>query len=139
MKIQRGLDIIIRTAQDGAKTVKRIQDFARQRRDHNFELFSIDQILSDATEITRPRWKNCAEAANVHISVDLRIDSNAMVMGDDSELREVLVNMLFNAFDAMPEGGKLILATEIVGESVSGGRLGCEKGFSALMTDRLVI
>jgi len=117
-KIQRGLDIIIRTAQDGAKTVKRIQDFARQRRDHNFELFSIDQILSDATEITRPRWKNCAEAANVHISVDLQINSNAMVMGDDSELREVLVNMVFNALDAMPEGGKLILSTEIVGESV---------------------
>ena len=117
-KIQRGLDIIIRTAQDGAKTVKRIQDFARQRRDHNFELFSIDQILSDAAEITRPRWKNCAEAANIHISVDLEIDSNAMIMGDDSELREVLVNMLFNALDAMPEGGKLILSTQTVGESV---------------------
>jgi len=117
-KIQRGLDIIIRTAQDGAKTVKRIQDFARQRRDHDFELFSIDQILSDATEITRPRWKNCAEVANVHISVDLEIDSNAMVMGDDSELREVLVNMLFNALDAMPEGGKLILSTQIVDQSV---------------------
>jgi|SRR5215204_2672972 len=117
-KIQRGLDIIIRTAQDGAKTVKRIQDFARQRRDHNFELFSIDQILSDATEITRPRWKNCAEAANIHISVDLQINSNAMVMADDSELREVLVNMVFNALDAMPEGGKLILSTQTVDESV---------------------
>ena len=61
-KLRRGLDIIIKTAEDGAKTVKRIQDFARQRRDHNFELVSIDQILMDASEITRPRWKNCAEA-----------------------------------------------------------------------------
>ena len=55
-KIKRGLDIIIKTAEDGAKTVKRIQDFARQRRDHNFELISIDQILLDASEITRPRY-----------------------------------------------------------------------------------
>jgi len=117
-KIQRGLDIIIKTAEDGAKTVKRIQDFARQRRDHDFELVSVDQILMDASEITRPRWKNCAEASNIHITVDLQIGSNAMVMGDDSELREVLVNMVFNAIDAMPEGGTLSLTTRVVNKSV---------------------
>ena len=118
-KIKRGLDIIIKTAEDGAKTVKRIQDFARQRRDHDFELVSIDQILMDASEITRPRWKNCAEASNIHITVDLQIGSNALVMGDDSELREVLVNMVFNAIDAMPEGGTLTLATRTANDSVS--------------------
>ena len=116
-KIRRGLEIIIKTAEDGAKTVKRIQDFARQRRDHNFELVSIDQILMDASEITRPRWKNCAEASNIHITVELKIESNAMVMGDDSELREVLVNMVFNAIDAMPEGGTLSLTTRTAGDS----------------------
>ena len=117
-KIRRGLDIIIKTAEDGAKTVKRIQDFARQRRDHDFELIAIDQILLDASEITRPRWKNCAEASNIHITLDLQVGSNAMVMGDDSELREVLVNMVFNAIDAMPEGGTLTLSTRTVGEGV---------------------
>jgi signal transduction histidine kinase/CheY-like chemotaxis protein len=117
-KVKHGLDIIIKTAEDGAKTVKRIQDFARQRRDHNFELLSIDQVLMDASEITRPRWKNCAEASNIHIMLDLQIGSNAMVMGDDSELREVLVNMVFNAVDAMPEGGTLTLSTHTEGDSV---------------------
>jgi signal transduction histidine kinase len=53
-KIQRGLNIIIKTAEDGAKTMKRIQDFARQRRDHDFEPVSIDQILLDVREVTRP-------------------------------------------------------------------------------------
>ncbi|HEY8187999.1 MAG TPA: histidine kinase dimerization/phospho-acceptor domain-containing protein, partial [Pyrinomonadaceae bacterium] len=51
-KIERGLNIIIKTAEDGAKTVKRIQDFARQRRDHDFELVTIDSILLDVSEIT---------------------------------------------------------------------------------------
>jgi signal transduction histidine kinase/CheY-like chemotaxis protein len=117
-KIRKGLNIIVKTAEDGAKTVKRIQDFARQRRDHGFELVSIDQILSDAAEITRPRWKNCAEASNVHINLELDIDSNALVMGDDSELREVLVNMVFNAVDAMPEGGQLSMSSSVVDEAV---------------------
>lgn len=117
-KIRRGLDIIIKTAEDGAKTVKRIQDFARQRRDHDFEPVSIDQILTDASEFTRPRWKNCAEAENVHISLELQNRSKARVMGDESELREVLVNMVFNAIDAMPAGGTLSLSSKIIADSV---------------------
>ncbi len=117
-KIQRGLNIIIKTAEDGAKTVKRIQDFARQRRDHDFQPVSIDQILLDVSEITRPRWKDLAEASNVQISLDLQVRSNAKVMGDESELREVLVNMVFNAVDAMPRGGNLTLAAEQDGDSV---------------------
>ena len=117
-KIQRGLNIIIKTAEDGAKTVKRIQDFARQRRDHDFEPVSIDSILFDVSEITRPRWKDRAEAANVQITLDLQIRSKARVMGDESELREVLVNMVFNAVDAMPNGGNLTLAAEDVDDAV---------------------
>jgi signal transduction histidine kinase/ActR/RegA family two-component response regulator len=117
-KIQRGLNIIIKTAEDGAKTVKRIQDFARQRRDHDFEPVSIDQILFDVSEVTRPRWKDRAEASNVQITLDLQIRSKAKVMGDESELREVLVNMVFNAVDAMPQGGNLTLTAEDVGETV---------------------
>ena len=111
-KIERGLNIIIKTAEDGAKTVKRIQDFARQRRDHDFEPVFIDQILFDVSEITRPRWKDRAEVSNVQISLNLQIRSKSTVMGDESELREVLVNMVFNAVDAMPDGGQLTLAAE---------------------------
>jgi CheY-like chemotaxis protein len=39
-------------------------------------------------------------------------------MGDESELRDVLVNMVFNAVDAMPEGGVLTLAAEDFGDSL---------------------
>jgi signal transduction histidine kinase len=116
-KLDRGLDIIIRSAEDGAKTVKRIQDFARQRKDHDFAPVAVDQLLFDVSEITRPRWKIASEAANVHINLDVCISTSALVMGDASEMREVLVNMVFNAVDAMPQGGKLTLsANEIDGQ-----------------------
>jgi signal transduction histidine kinase/CheY-like chemotaxis protein len=113
-KLEAGLRIIIKTAKDGAKTIKRIQDFARQRRAHDFQPVSVDQLLLDVSEITRPRWKDAAEANNVHISLELQIRSNRLVLGDESELREVLVNMVFNAVDAMPQGGTLTLATREV-------------------------
>lgn len=117
-EVRRGLDIIVRVTEDGAQTVKRIQDFARQRRDHDFVPLAVDQVLFDISEITRPRWKNSAEANDVHISLELEIASQATVMGDASELREVLVNLVFNAVDAMPDGGKLRLATKEVDDFV---------------------
>src|SRR5437588_1918191 len=118
MKIDKGLNIIIKTAKDGAKTVKRIQDFARQRRDHDFQLVDVRQLLLDVSEITRPRWKNRSEAANIYISMKFNCAVGVTVMGDESELREVLVNLVFNAVDAMPRGGMLTLAAKETCDSV---------------------
>jgi signal transduction histidine kinase/CheY-like chemotaxis protein len=111
-KIENGLRIIVKTAKDGAKTIKRIQDFARQRRDHDFAPLSVDQLLLDVWEITQPRWKNSAEASGIHINFELKLAAdNILVLGDESELREVLVNLVFNAVDAMPTGGNLAFAS----------------------------
>jgi signal transduction histidine kinase/CheY-like chemotaxis protein len=117
-KTIRGLEIIVQTARDGGKTVKRIQDFARQRRDHDFEPVAVDQLLMDVNDVTRPRWKDRSQANNVHINLNLQINSDASIMGDPSELREVLVNMVFNAVDAMPKGGKLTLSAEEIDGSM---------------------
>jgi signal transduction histidine kinase/CheY-like chemotaxis protein len=117
-KIERGLNLIIKTAKDGAKTVKRIQDFARQRRDHDFQLVDVRQLLLDVGEITRPRWKNRAEAQNVHITLEMHSAHDLMIMGDESEMREVLVNLVFNAVDAMPQGGELVMAARKAGETI---------------------
>jgi signal transduction histidine kinase/CheY-like chemotaxis protein len=118
-RVEAGLQLIIKTAKDGAKTVKRIQDFARQRRDHDFQPVVVDQLLLDVREITRPRWKNRAESEGVHIALELQLGSDeAHVMGDESELREVLVNMVFNSVDAMPRGGTITLSARESGGAV---------------------
>src|SRR5438445_12554647 len=118
VKTENGLNIIVKTAKDGAKTVKRIQDFARQRRDHDFQLIDVRQLLLDVGEITRPRWKNRAEAANVHINLELECYGGLLIMGDGSELREVLVNLVFNAVDAMPHGGTLSMSAKKTADNV---------------------
>ncbi|MDT7542963.1 MAG: hypothetical protein QOE33_2867 [Acidobacteriota bacterium] len=117
-KLRRGLQIIVKSAEDGARTVKRIQDFARQRRSQDFAAVEAGQLLREVLEMTRPRWKDSAEAAGVSIRVESRTDARVYCMGDESELREVLVNMIFNAVDAMPCGGTLSLAAREEGQQI---------------------
>ena len=115
-KLKRGLDIIIKTAEDGAKTVKRIQDFARQRRDHDFELVSIDQIPAGRKRDHAPALEELRRGIkhSHHAQSANRLEWDGD--GRHSELREVLVNMVFNAIDAMPEGGTLSLTTRTEGD-----------------------
>ena len=108
-KIESGLELIIKSAEDGAHIIRRIQDFARQRPSREFEIICVAELLKDACEMTRPRWETRSEFAPVRFA--LNADSKAYVKGDPVELREVLVNMIYNAVDAMPSGGEVCLST----------------------------
>ncbi len=109
-KIKAGLELIIKSAEDGAHIIRRIQDFARQRPSREFETISIADLLKDACEMTRPRWEARSEFAQTRFA--LHADCPAFVKGDPVELREVLVNMIYNAIDAMPSGGEIRLSTQ---------------------------
>lgn len=109
-KIEAGLELIIKSAEDGAHIIRRIQDFARQRPSREFEIISIAELLKDASEMTRPRWEARSEFAPIRFA--LHADCKAHVKGDPVELREVLVNMIYNAIDAMPSGGEVRVATQ---------------------------
>jgi len=104
-KIEAGLELIIKSAEDGAHIIRRIQDFARQRPSREFETVAISELLKDACEMTRPRWESRSEFAPIRFA--LHGDCKAFIHGDPVELREVLVNMIYNAIDAMPSGGEV--------------------------------
>ncbi len=108
-KVESGLELIIKSAEDGAHIIRRIQDFARKRPSREFEIIPVAELLKDACELTRPRWEGRSEFSPIRFA--LHADSRAHVQGDPVELREVLVNMIYNAVDAMPSGGEVRLST----------------------------
>jgi signal transduction histidine kinase/ActR/RegA family two-component response regulator len=116
IKIVTGLDLIIKSADDGAHIIRRIQDFARQRPSRELETVCVAELLKDACEMTRPRWESQPE--NEAIGFALHADCTAFVMGDPVELREVLVNVIYNAVDAMPTGGQIYLSAQEVDDRV---------------------
>jgi signal transduction histidine kinase/putative methionine-R-sulfoxide reductase with GAF domain len=109
---QRWLTAIKRAADDGAHTVRRLQEFTRIRRDQPFVAVDLNEVIRGALEVTETRWRNDTQSRGIVIDVETALAPEpAMIFGDAAELREVLTNLILNAVDAMAEGGRLTLSS----------------------------
>ncbi len=111
-EIREGLKAIERSAKDGAETIRRIQEFTGVRRDKEFISTSLNELITEVVGVTQPRWRDQAQKKGAQVQLTTRLGQISLIMGNPSELREVLTNIIFNAVDAMPEGGILTVATE---------------------------
>jgi PAS domain S-box-containing protein len=117
-ELQRQLNVIIKVALDAAQTVKRIQEFTRMRRARPFQPVHVHQLVDEVVEVTRSRWKDEAQSRGIRYDVVVEANPTPAILGDPSEIREALTNILFNAFDAMPDGGRVTLRTGVEGDRV---------------------
>jgi CheY-like chemotaxis protein len=63
-------------------------------------------------ELTRARWRDQPQERGVTITLRTDLEpALPALMGAESEIRDALTNLVFNAVDAMPEGGSLALRT----------------------------
>jgi signal transduction histidine kinase/ActR/RegA family two-component response regulator len=111
-EIREGLKVIERSSKDGAETIRRIQEFTGVRRDKEFISLSLKEIVAEVVNITQPRWKDQTQKKGIQVELTTQLGDIPLIMGNPSELREVLTNIIFNAVDAMPQGGKLIIVTQ---------------------------
>ncbi|MBK9715790.1 MAG: response regulator [Kouleothrix sp.] len=111
---QRMLRVVEQAAQDGATTVRRIQEFARQTELQVYDAVGLADVIDGALAITRPRWHNLAQGEGRPIRVWRELDAAPVVLGSAAELRELLINLIINAVDAMPHGGALGLRLAII-------------------------
>jgi signal transduction histidine kinase/ActR/RegA family two-component response regulator len=112
-RARKQLEIIQRAADDVAHTVTRMGEFYRQR-PTQLELAPVDVMRTflQVLELTRARWSDMAQQRGADIETKVECDGEpTTVMAIESELREALINLVFNATDAMAEGGKLTLRT----------------------------
>jgi PAS domain S-box-containing protein len=116
--VDHDLAVIEKAAQDGRETVRRIQEFSRTRRDKKFEAVDLAEIVADALEITKTRWKDDALSRKIQIKPSFERVEVPPILGNASELREVFTNLILNAVDAMPQGGKLTFTCAREGERV---------------------
>jgi CheY-like chemotaxis protein len=118
------LETIQRAIEDVAATVARMKDFSRQRESQSaFSQIDLNELVQHVVDRTRARWNDMPQQQGVVIQMlaEFAPDLPA-VMGVQSEIRDALTNLVFNAVDAMPEGGALTVRTRSIScENVEDG------------------
>ncbi len=117
--VKQYLQMTNTAAQDAANVVRRLREFYRKRRETEiFQPVNLNALVEQAASLTEPKWKSQMQAKGVTVSLQTDLHEAPQVAGHDADLREVMTNLIFNAVDAMPEGGKLTIRTRPQGEQV---------------------
>jgi signal transduction histidine kinase len=109
--VRRSLEIIQRTAQDGAEVVRRVQRFSRVQPVSDAVAVDLNQLVQEVVELTRPRWQDEAQLRGSRIEVVVDPGVIGAAVGEPAPLREVLMNLLLNAADSIRQTGSITLRT----------------------------
>ena len=115
---RRCLEMLRTSAKDAASVVSRLREFYRPvETDEEFPLVDLAKIVQQAVSLTEPKWRRQTQATGLTVEVVAEAKASPFVAGQESALREVLTNLIFNAVDAMPQGGRISLETSVEGEN----------------------
>lgn len=109
---------IHRAAQDGGALIKKIQRYIRREHESAFVPVDLPALIQDCVVLTRPYWYNEPRSAGIAITVQQQLDTVPAILGSASSLRDVLVNLILNAVQAMRSGGIITLKTGLVNGQV---------------------
>ena len=113
-RLRRWLETIHTAASDAAAMVARMREFYRphsKREQEQWVSVEVNALVEEVVQLTEPRWKNIPQEKGIVITIRKDWGTAGSVLGNPAELREALINLVFNAVDAMPQGGTLTLRT----------------------------
>jgi len=111
------LKLINTAATDAKGIVSRLREFYRQREESElFVSVNLNRLVEQVIELTTAKWKDQALAKGITISMKTDLREVPYISGNEPKLREALINLIFNAVDAMPTNGTITIRTYPDGE-----------------------
>jgi PAS domain S-box-containing protein len=117
-KVAEMVSIMSQAAADGGETVKRLLTFARSNPDQTKSPVEVTALMHDVALLTAPRWRDVSQVEGRRIELHVDVEPGLVLLGSLSQLREMLTNLIFNAIDALPEGGDIHLSAHAMGEKI---------------------
>ncbi len=114
---QATLASVQEAADAGAMLVQRVQDFARLHPPGPSAPAPVTELVTGAVVLTQPRWQ-AGKPDQPRIALLTEVEHGLTVDGDATALREALMNLILNAVDALPAGGRISVLAEQVGLEV---------------------
>ncbi|MCC6389008.1 MAG: HAMP domain-containing histidine kinase [Bryobacterales bacterium] len=111
-KLTGRLDTVERESQRCGEIVKNLLMFSRQA-PPRMEEVAMDTVVGRAVALVGHSF----ELQNIDLRVELD-DGGVAVRGDAGQLQQVLLALLVNAGDAMPQGGQVVISTERAGQEL---------------------
>ena len=103
---RKDLEIVMREAVRARDVVRRLLDFARQSESERARA-SLNEVVDDVVALSR----HLIRTSGVTLKLDLE-KNLPWVLVDVNQMKQVLLNLIHNALQAMPAGGEMIIATE---------------------------
>jgi len=101
------LDVLSSSAQRGADMVRQVLSFARGVEGRQMEV-QVKHLIDEIEKIARDTFPK-----NIDVRASIPRDLWTVV-GDPTQIHQVLLNLCVNARDAMPQGGALVISAENV-------------------------
>ena len=113
------LQTILTAADDASRIVHRLREFYRPDGESEPHVpLNLNTLVEQALTLTKPRWLTQPQASGRAIQMALELSEIGEIAGNAAEIREVLMNLIFNAVDAMPTGGTITISTLAEADSV---------------------
>lgn len=118
-------------ARDARQIVRRMRLIRGVEDTGEWAPLDVNALVLGALDMTRTRWDTELGARGIRIDVVKRLAAEAPVLGDESQVREALMNLILNAVDAMPNGGTLTLSSAVENEQMVLGVADTGEGMTA--------
>ncbi|KPU43641.1 sensor protein ZraS [Oxobacter pfennigii] len=99
--------MIEQSARDGAMIVKRVNEFTRKEAAGEKEPCDINDLILKSIYMVHPQWKEEELTAGKKVSIYTELKASGYVYCNCCEIRDVITNLLINAFDAIETTGKI--------------------------------
>ncbi len=108
-ELLNGFRAINKAVDDGSETVRRLSEFTRMEKSTAKHIsVNMVEIIEQSIDFSKPKWKDVAQASGATYEIDTEgLASVSDILGNPAELREIIINMINNSIDAMPEGGRI--------------------------------